>query len=148
MTDMTGTTSVTTIALGPLVMVDDDEVDTMMVERCHGRSKIDRPFLTFADGESFLTYLDDSYGQGVLPWLVLLDINMPGLTGFDVMEAMRANEVFRKVPVVLFYSNSDSPEDRARAATLGSGLQEKFSSALDCVAFLDRLAEDFSPTDR
>lgn len=147
MTDMTGTTSVTTMALGPLVMVDDDEVDTMMLERCHGRSKIDRPFLAFADGESFLRYLDDSYDQGELPWLVLLDINMPGLTGFDVMETMRANEAFRKVPVVLFYSNSDSPEDRARAANLGSDLQQKFSSAPDCVAFLDRLAEDFSPSD-
>lgn len=142
MTDMTMTPRVVGIGPGPLVMVDDDDVDTMMVERSHGRSKLDRPFLSFADGESFLAYLDDVERNGVLPWLVLLDINMPGMTGFDVMKAMRANEAFRNVPVVLFYSNSDSQEDRARALTLGSDLQEKFSSALECVAFLDRLADD------
>ncbi len=54
-----------------------------------------------------------------LPDLILLDINMPGLSGFDVLEAVKADERLKSVPVVMLTS-SDASADVARAYELGA----------------------------
>lgn len=54
-----------------------------------------------------------------MPRLVLLDLNMPRLNGFEVLKRMRADERTRFVPVVMLTS-SDHPEDVRRAYELGA----------------------------
>lgn len=52
--------------------------------------------------------------DGEIPALVFLDLNLPGASGFDVLEVLRANERFETVPVVVV-SSSQNPEDVTRA---------------------------------
>ena len=129
---------------GPLVMVDDDAVDIMLFEHCHKRSHLDHRFVAFTSGEEFLqqlhSYLVDNER---LPALVLLDINMPGMNGFEVLAALRAEEAFSEAPVVVFFSDSDNPEDRRRAAAYGTCVVEKFLGVHDGVAFLNELADRY-----
>jgi len=54
-----------------------------------------------------------------LPWLVLLDLNMPRLNGFEVLERLRADERTRLLPVVIF-SASDEWSDEREAHRLGA----------------------------
>ncbi len=54
-----------------------------------------------------------------MPRLVLLDLNMPRMDGFEVLRRMRADERTRFVPVVILTS-SDHPEDVRRAYELGA----------------------------
>lgn len=54
-----------------------------------------------------------------LPALVLLDLNLPLVSGFDVLRWVREQPAFRELPVVIF-SSSGRAEDRARAAALGA----------------------------
>jgi two-component system response regulator len=54
-----------------------------------------------------------------MPRLVLLDLNMPRLDGFEVLKRIRADERTRFVPVVMLTS-SDHPEDVRRAYELGA----------------------------
>lgn len=129
---------------GPLVMVDDDTIDIMLFEHCHKRSGLNHAFVAYTSGEEFLHQLHLARdGDESLPALVLLDINMPGMNGFEVMEAMRGEESFREVPVALFFSNSDSPRDRERAATYGTHVLEKFVSVDDGIAYLNELADRY-----
>lgn len=66
------------------------------------------------------------------PDVVLLDVKMPGMDGFEVLRRLRAGAGTRDVPVVLFTS-SDSEADRERGAALGaSGFVTK---PLDAKAF-------------
>jgi CheY-like chemotaxis protein len=52
------------------------------------------------------------------PDLILLDLKMPGRTGHEVLEAVKADEVLRKIPVAVLTS-SDRDEDVARSYGLG-----------------------------
>lgn len=53
------------------------------------------------------------------PKLVLLDLIMPNMNGFQVLEAIRADAMLAKTPVVVF-SNLNQEEDRVRAKSLGA----------------------------
>jgi CheY-like chemotaxis protein len=54
-----------------------------------------------------------------LPDAILLDVNMPGRNGFEVLEWVRQQPVLDEVPVVMLTSSSE-PSDRDRAAQLGA----------------------------
>lgn len=125
---------------GPVVIVDDDPIDLEVMARSHAKSALGNELLTFSDGPTFLEHLDGLAPDATLPVVVLLDINMPLMTGFEVLERMRAMERFHHLPAVVFLSNSDSPRDARRAHELGSALQQKFVRIKQCVEFFDELA--------
>ncbi len=52
------------------------------------------------------------------PDLILLDIFMPGMNGFDVCRALKSSDATRSIPVI-FISATDTPEDIARGAEVG-----------------------------
>ncbi len=105
----------------PIAMVDDEEVDHELVKRYHKRSGLPNPLLQFLDGAAFLAYLEGARkGETRLPAMVLMDINMPLMNGFDTVKAMRCDERFRELPVVMMLTSSDDPHDRAQATAAGA----------------------------
>lgn len=58
------------------------------------------------------------------PQLLLLDLNLPKVDGFEVLRRLRASAKFKDVPV-LIVSSSDAPSDRSRAAEFGAGYFRK-----------------------
>jgi two-component system response regulator len=66
------------------------------------------------DGEEALAYLSLRSENGALPDLVLLDLRMPGLSGGEVLAAMKADRELRSIPVVVL-STSSAPDDIAHA---------------------------------
>ena len=58
------------------------------------------------------------------PQVLLLDLNLPKVDGFEVLRRLRASEKFKTVPV-LIVSSSDSPGDKSRAAEYGAGYFRK-----------------------
>lgn len=70
-------------------------------------------------GTEMLQYLQELYQQNnCLPRLILLDINMNGMNGFDIIRELRSNSRTELVPIVAF-STSDSPNDVRKAYQLG-----------------------------
>ena len=105
----------------PIVMVDDEEPDRELVRRYYKRSGLSNPLLQFFDGPSFLVYLEETEeSKAPLPAIVLMDINMPRLNGFETVEAMRRDVRFRKLPVVMMLTSSNDPRDRERATAAGA----------------------------
>ena len=129
---------------GPLAVVDDDPIDRMTIERAFGSSTLAGRYelRTFPGGEDFVAYLDRAEGGAEpMPSAVLLDINMPRMNGFEVLEAMRSRDAFARIPCVMMLTNSDAERDRARATALGAdSFQSKATRLESVVEMLDAMA--------
>ncbi len=98
----------------PLVLVADDETHTtVMLERIFEREGY-RVHCAY-DG---LSALDDS--RRMLPDLILLDIQMPGMSGFDVLHALRQNALTANIPTILITAKARQPADVAHGLNLGA----------------------------
>lgn len=123
-----------------IVMVDDSETDIFLTRRFLKKSQLRNPFISFSNGPDFLDYMEEvRQGRQRQPALVLLDINMPVMTGFDVLKRLREHPEFHDVPVVSLYTNSSDPREKEKAAELGATFIEKFSSTSDAVSFFDAM---------
>lgn len=128
---------------GPVVMVDDNAGDLFFVERCYQASGLKNPWLAFSRGGDFLAMLQrvkDS--QAPMPALVLLDLNMPGMNGIEILHTTRADGFFSKLPIFFVLTSSTDPRDQRRAQELGvDGFYTKTSSIDDYVDFFSALGE-------
>lgn len=104
-----------------VLLVEDDEVDVMNVQRAFKRNRIDNPLYVANDG---LTALDMLRGSDSEPpsvpehrRLVLLDINMPKMNGLEFLQELRQDESLKSTPVVVL-TTSDADQDRLEAFRL------------------------------
>lgn len=123
-----------------IIMVDDSEIDTLIMKRYYEKSDLNNEFLIFHFGEDFLAYMEETkLGEHPMPALVFMDINMPRMNGFEVLQELRKSSEFDALPVVTFLTNSDNIKDVERCQSLKAKMQEKFSDTGECVAFLNSL---------
>lgn len=123
-----------------IVLVDDDEIDTQFIERCLKLSTLTNNMVSFTNGAEFLDYMEMVFEQEApMPAIILLDINMPGMDGFETVAKLREYDVFKNQPPLLFLTTSDSGKDKSIAAALNVGFVEKFFSRTDAIQFLNSL---------
>jgi len=70
--------------------------------------------LTAIDGENGL-----SMAERFLPDIIIIDIGLPGMNGLDLLDAMRANDRVRDIPVLIL-TNFEDPEAERRSLELGA----------------------------
>lgn len=97
-----------------LLVVDDEAADLMLVRRAVGKHAPGFEVCTSTGGEDAIRKIDPEQAD-----LVLLDINMPGLDGFEVLRAARQGRPSHLPPVIMF-STSDRPTDVERAYAEGA----------------------------
>lgn len=95
----------------PILLVEDDEIDRMMVRRAFRAFGIANPLLTAGDGEEALELLRS--GGEELPALILLDLNMPRMNGIEFLHAVKSDEALRAIPVVIL-TTSNEPVDKRK----------------------------------
>lgn len=104
-----------------VLLVEDDEVDVMNVQRAFRRNRIDNPLYVANDGLTALSMLrGNDYEPPLVPEyrrLVLLDINMPKMNGLEFLQALRQDESLKSTPVVVL-TTSDADQDRLEAYRL------------------------------
>ena len=105
-----------------LLVADDDEGHALLVSRNLRRGGLDNEMLFFRDGQEVLDFL---LGQGPCPhrqaghpYLLLLDIRMPKVDGVDVLRAVKADPVLRRMPVFMV-TTTDDPREISRCHDLG-----------------------------
>jgi len=101
------------------LLVDDDDDFVAVAQHCMEQLALDHRLARVAGGGEALDYLfrrnDFTDGERhPLPRLVLLDIRMPGMDGFEVLHAVRQNAATACVPIVMLTS-SESRRDMERA---------------------------------
>lgn len=105
----------------PILFVDDDEIDRLILASVVERSTLRNEAVFMSSGQAALDYLDAAIAKNQdLPSLVVLDVNMPGLTGFDVLNHLGARPGFGETCAVVMLSSSDAEIDRKRAYELGA----------------------------
>ncbi len=107
-----------------VLVAEDDPQDILLLRRAFAQAGMAMPVYFARDGEEVLTYLEgkppfDNPVEYPLPTLLLLDLNLPYFSGFEVLQWLRAQPKLRCMIVVVF-SASDRPEDIRRACTLGA----------------------------
>ena len=124
-----------------VVMVDDNVGDLFFLEHCFRASGLTHPWLAFKNGPAFLAHLGRvKSGHEPMPALVLLDLNMPGMNGLEVLKETRKDPIFASLPIVCILTSSTDPRDKQQAAELGaSGFRLKPTDVDECVAFFDSL---------
>lgn len=98
-----------------VLVVDDDDITAEMVERCLRKTDLQFRVHAAADGQEALDLLQGKPTPRLeRPFLILLDLNMPRMNGFEFLERLRGDRVLHD-SVVFVLSTSDSDRDRARA---------------------------------
>ena len=110
------------MSIRSILLVEDNPQDEMLTVRALRRANVANRIDVVRDGQQALDYL---FVQGVfadreagLPTVILLDIGLPRLSGLEVLEQLRANELTALLPVVILTS-SDEEQDRLRSYEFG-----------------------------
>ncbi len=97
-----------------IVMIEDDEGHARLIEKNIRRAGVNNEIIAFADGSSALSYLLGADGSGEASarrqLLVLLDLNLPDMTGIDILVKIKGNIHLKRTPVVVLTTTDDSGE--------------------------------------
>lgn len=108
----------------PILVVEDNDEDFDMLQLSFQGARIPNPLFRCSEGEEALEFLHQTgrYAQGERaprPGLILLDLNLAGLDGRQVLEHMKQDEHLKSIPVLVF-STSDNPKDVQSAYANGA----------------------------
>ena len=107
-------------------MVEDNLADALLVREALREAGLSLEVHPAADGEIAITFIEkaESDPAAPVPDVVILDINLPRIDGFEVLRRIRASERFKNLPVLIMTS-SDSPADKSESARIGNGYFRK-----------------------
>ena len=97
-----------------IVMIEDDEGHSRLIEKNIRRAGVSNHILPFGDGTSALTYLLGPDGSGDVSagrhLVILLDLNLPDMTGVDILTRIKNNRHLKRSPVVVLTTTDDQQE--------------------------------------
>jgi CheY-like chemotaxis protein len=123
-----------------ILLVEDDEGHARLIEKNLRRSGLSNEIVKKSDGQSALDYVFGTgtrQGAGMAsPLLILLDLNMPGLSGLQVLERLKAEPRTQRIPIIIL-TTTDDRREVTRCYELGCNLYitkpvqyEKFAEAI------------------
>lgn len=92
---------------GTILLVEDSPDDVMLTQRALRKNNICNRVVVAADGEQAIDYLLPREGKALVPELILLDINLPKVSGLEVLRAIRADERTRYLAVVVLTTSNE-----------------------------------------
>ena len=105
-----------------VLIAEDDDGHAALIEKNLRRAGMARPCHRLRDGQETLEFLSGSgqnqWGKGWYRYLLLLDINLPGINGIEVLRKLKEHEVLKQVPVLML-STTDDPKEVEICHSLG-----------------------------
>jgi CheY-like chemotaxis protein len=113
--------------MGPItttLVAEDDDNDALLIQRAFQQSGIRRPAHIVHDGSEAIAYLhgDGVFGDRLVhpfPDIVILDLKMPAVSGFEVLDWLNENPDYRVIPTIVWSSSADR-RDVKHAFCLGA----------------------------
>ena len=127
-----------------ILLVEDDEVDVMNVQRAFKKNNITNPLFFASNGLEALSILRGSNVETFIPQarrIILLDLNMPKMNGIEFLRVLRADEQLQSIPViVLTTSNEDKDKVEAYKLNVAGYILKPvtFSSFVETVATMNK----------
>lgn len=93
-----------------IVMVEDDEGHARLIERNIRRAGVSNEIMHMLNGSDALSYLMDTGHSRQKPFLVLLDLNLPDMSGISILEKLKADDHLKRMPVIILTTTDDVHE--------------------------------------
>lgn len=97
-----------------IIMIEDDQGHSRLIEKNIRRAGVNNELIGFSDGASALKYLLGADGSGEASarrqLLILLDLNLPDMSGIDILARIKGNAHLKRSPVVILTTTDDSRE--------------------------------------
>jgi CheY-like chemotaxis protein len=97
-----------------IVMVEDDEGHARLIEKNIRRAGVNNKITPFSNGTDAVNFLFGADGSGAAnkgkPLLILLDLNLPDMTGVDILKRVKTNDHLKRIPVVVLTTTDDAVE--------------------------------------
>jgi CheY-like chemotaxis protein len=90
-----------------LLLIEDNHGDALLVQRAFERINLENHITIATTGEEALRLLHHSknYGKIKIPDIILLDLNLPGIKGLEVLKILKHDERLRRIPVIILSSS-------------------------------------------
>jgi CheY-like chemotaxis protein len=92
-----------------IVMIEDDDGHARLIEKNIVRAGVKNPIVHFTTGGAAMEYLMRHH-QSTGSLLILLDLNLPDMTGIDILQSLKADETLKKAPVIVLTTTDDKRE--------------------------------------
>ena len=122
-----------------IMLVEDNPEDVAFTNRLLKHNKLDGDLVVAFSGSQAMEALEKKARECDLPNLILLDINLPDISGIDLLTRIKQDDRFRRIPVVIL-TGSNEDEDIQRSYDLGAStylVKPIFNDAL--MQVIDRL---------
>ena len=108
-----------------IVMIEDDEGHARLIEKNIRRAGVNNEILPFANGTEAVKYLFGADGTGLnsrcRALIMMLDLNLPDMSGVDILKRVKENEHLKRTPVVVLTTTDDEREIK-RCYDLGANV--------------------------
>lgn len=97
-----------------IIMVEDDEGHARLIEKNIRRAGVSNEIVHLSDGAKALDYffkvMGLPNGERSSPVLILLDLNLPDMTGVEILQRLKADDVLKLAPVIVLTTTDDKTE--------------------------------------
>jgi CheY-like chemotaxis protein len=122
----------------PILLVEDSPEDYEATRRALNKSGLKNPLYRCADGDEALDYLFrrgdyQDVGKSPRPGIILLDLNLPGTDGREVLSEIKKDEGLKQIPVIVLTTSTD---DRDVEACYRAGANSYIQKPVDMDGFI------------
>lgn len=97
-----------------IIMIEDDEGHGRLIEKNIRRAGVNNEILPFQNGSDAMNFMFGTDGTGDTSkgkaYLVLLDLNLPDMSGIDILKKIKENEHLKRSPVIVLTTTDDEVE--------------------------------------
>jgi CheY-like chemotaxis protein len=93
-----------------ILLVEDNEGDILLTREAFEESKIVSKITAIKDGKEAINFFEALTNNEEIPHLVLLDINLPKVSGHEVLMYIKNNEKFKSIPVIMLTTSSSEKD--------------------------------------
>ena len=117
----------------PILLIEDDVVDQQAIERTIVKLGISNPLISFDNAEDLFSWLQQSKS---FPLVILLDLNLPGMNGLEILKRLKKNNQYCVIPIVILTTSND-PNDRQEC--FRNGVAGYMTKTIDPKAYIDKI---------
>jgi CheY-like chemotaxis protein len=122
----------------PILLIEDNPMDIDLTLRAFAKLKIPYQIQIARDGESAIGFIQQWDRGDTIPLMILLDLKLPLVDGLEVLRAYKSHPIYRKIPVVVLTSSTDTG-DIIKAYDIG--VNSYIVKPVDFVRFMDVTAQ-------
>ena len=93
-----------------ILMIEDNEGDILLTTETFEESRIINKITTIKDGKKAINFFENENNKEEVPHLILLDVNLPKVSGHEVLTYIKTNDKYKSIPVIMLTTSSSEKD--------------------------------------